>query len=111
MELLLTWIVLSIAIYATAYILPGVTVTGLFASILVAMFMGIVNTIIKPILIVLTLPLNILTLGLFTLVINALLVLFVAAIVPGFKVNNFWWAMAFSIILAVINGFLLLIIK
>lgn len=64
---------------------------------------GLINAIIRPILILLTLPLNILTLGLFTLVINALLIMLAAAIVPGFTVQGFWWALLFGLVLAVIN--------
>jgi putative membrane protein len=106
MQLLVSWLILSFAVYVTAYILPGVSVTGIFPTIVTAMFIGIVNTLLRPVLLILTLPVNILTLGLFTFVINALLILLVSAIVPDFRIDSFWWAMAFSIILSLVNGFL-----
>ncbi len=111
MEILISWIILSVAVYITAYVIPGVAVAGIFATILTAMFIGIVNAVLRPILIFLTLPVNILTLGLFTFVINALLIMLVAAIVPGFTVDNFWWALAFSVVLALVNGFLLMVFQ
>ncbi len=104
MRVLLSWVIMALAIGVTAYILPGVTVSGFGAAMVTALILTIVNVLIRPLLIFITLPINILTLGLFTLVINALMVLLVAAIVPGFKVRNFWWALLFAIILALING-------
>ena len=111
MHLLVSWIILTFAVYVTAYILPGVSVTGVFPTVVTAMFIGIVNTFLRPVLLILTLPVNILTLGLFTFVINALLVLLVAAMVPDFHVDGFWWAMAFSIILSIVNGFLSSVVR
>jgi putative membrane protein len=111
MQLLVAWIILSFAVYITAYILPGVSVVGVFPTVISAMFIGIVNTFLRPVLLILTLPVNILTLGLFTFVINALLVLLVSAIVPDFHIDSFWWAMAFSIILSLVNGFLSAVFK
>jgi putative membrane protein len=80
-----------------------VKVTGCFAALGTALILGLINAFIRPVLILLTLPLNILTLGLFTLVINALLILLAAAIVPGFSVQGFWWALLFGLVLAVIS--------
>ena len=68
--------------------------------------LGIINAFIKPVLIILTLPINILTLGLFTFVINALIIILTSGLVPGFKVNGFWWALLFSIVLSIVNSFL-----
>lgn len=106
MSLLVHWLLRTLAVMVTAYLLPGVTVSGFFAAFVTAVILGIVNTIIRPLLILLTLPVNILTLGLFTFVINAFLVLLVAAVVPGFKVRGFFSAVLFSLILAIINAFL-----
>ena len=103
MGFLLQWVVSSLAIVITAYLLPGVAVEGFFAALVTALILGLINAIIRPILILLTLPLTILTLGLFTLVINALLIMLAAAIVPGFEVNGFWWALLFGIVLAIVN--------
>jgi putative membrane protein len=103
MSFLLQWLVSGLAIIITAYLLPGVKVTGFFAALVTALILGLINAFIRPVLILLTLPLNILTLGLFTLVINALLILLAAAIVPGFYVQGFWWALLFGLVLAVIS--------
>lgn len=100
---LLNWLVTTLAIIITAYLLPGVTVEGIFAALVTALILGLINAFIKPLLLVLTLPINILTLGLFTLVINAVLILLTDAIVPGFTVKNFWWALLFAVILTIIR--------
>jgi len=103
MRFVLQWLVSGLAIIITAYLLPGVSVAGFFAALVTALVIGLINAIIRPILILLTLPLNILTLGLFTLVINALLIMLAAAFVPGFAVRGFWWALLFGIVLAIVN--------
>jgi putative membrane protein len=94
------------AIFITAYILPGVEVDSVVTAVVAAVVMGVINAFVKPVLVLLTLPITVLTLGLFALVLNALLVLLVSVIVPGFAVDGFWWALAFSIVLALVNGFL-----
>src|SRR4030042_1950580 len=99
MKILGDWIVYSLAILVAAYLLPGVHVAGFLTALAVAVVLGIINAVIKPILVILTLPINILTLGLFTLVINAALVLLTGKLVTGFKVDGFWWALAFSLVL------------
>ncbi len=106
MSILISWFVSALAILAASYLLPGVHIAGFLTALVVAVVLGIINAIIKPILVILTLPINILTLGLFTLVINAFLVLLTSAIVPGFKVDGFLWALIFSIVLSIINMFL-----
>lgn len=106
MKLLISWLVATLAVVVTAYLLPGVHVASFVAALVTALVLGIINAVIKPILVVLTLPITILTLGLFTLVINALLVLLAANIVPGFTVDGFWWAVAFSLVLSVVSWFL-----
>ena len=102
MKLFFHWFVATIAILVTAYLVPGVTVT-LTGAIIAAVVLGILNLFIKPILFILTLPITILTLGLFSLVINALLVWLAGSIVPGFVVTGFWWALLFAVILSVVN--------
>lgn len=97
------WLISALAILITAYLLPGVAISGFGSALWVAIVLGLVNTFIRPLLIILTLPINILTLGLFTLVINAVIILIVSAIVPSFRVSNFGWALLFSVILAIIN--------
>lgn len=101
------FIVYAVAIAISAYLLPGIHVDGPLAVLITALVLGIINAVLKPILQLLTLPLTILTLGLFSLVINALMVLLAAAIVPGFNVDGFWWALIFAIVLSLISGVLL----
>lgn len=103
MSFMIQWLVSTAAIVITAYLLPGVKVAGVFAALVAALVLGLINAVLKPLLILLTLPLNILTLGLFTLVINALLIMLAAAIVPGFFVQGFWWALLFGLVLAIVN--------
>lgn len=99
-------LVSTFAVVVTAYILPGVHISGLLAALITAIVLGVINALLKPFLLFLTLPLNILSLGLFTLVVNAFLVLLTAAVVPGFTIDNFWWALVFSLILSLVNSFL-----
>lgn len=106
MKILINWLISGLAVIVTAYLLPGVFVRDFFTALVVALVLGIINAILRPILVILTLPINIMTLGLFTFVINAVLVLMVTAIVPGFTVINFWWALLFSLVLSLINWFL-----
>lgn len=106
MSILLSIIINTIAVLVTAYILPGIHISSFFTGLVVAIVLGIVNTILRPIIFILTLPINILTLGLFSFVIMGLLVYLVSAIVPGFKVDNFGWAILFALIVALINWFL-----
>ena len=95
-----------LAVLVAAYVLPGVVVEGFWAAFVTAIVLGIFNTVLRPILVLLTLPVTILTLGLFILVINALLVMLAGAIVPGFAVENFGWALLFSFIVAIVGSVL-----
>ncbi len=104
MPIVLHWLVSTIAILVTAYILPGIEVAGFGAAFVTALVLGLVNAILRPVLFILTLPINIVSLGLFTLVINAFLILLTDKIVPGFSVSSFWWAVLFSIVLFLVNG-------
>jgi len=98
---LINWFLYALAIGITAYVLPGVYLEGIFAALMTAAILGFVNGILRPVLFIFTLPLTILTLGLFTFVLNAFMVLLTAAIVPGFDVASFWWAVLFSLVLSV----------
>ncbi len=86
--------------------MSGVRVSGIQTAIIVAIVLGVLNTFIKPILIFLTLPITLLTLGLFLLVINALMILLAAKLVTGFQVENIWWAMAYSFVVSLVSAFL-----
>ena len=100
------WLIYALAIAVSAYILPGIVVDGIVALLVLAIVLGAINTFIKPVVVILTLPLTIVTLGLFVLIINASLIMLTALIVPGFYVKGFWWALLFAIVLALIHGFL-----
>ena len=95
----------ALAVIITSFLLPGVQV-GILSAFLAALVLGLLNTFVRPLFLLFSLPVNVLTLGLFTFVINALIILLASAIVPGFKVRGFWWALLFSLILSVVNGFL-----
>lgn len=94
----------GLAVVLTAYLLPHVDVSDYGTALIVALILAIVNVIVKPILVVLTIPITILTLGLFLLVINAAIILFVDNLVEGFEVRGFWWALLFSLILSIFNS-------
>jgi len=94
---------MALSVMVASYIIPGVSVKGFFTAMWVALFIGIVNVLVKPFLIFITLPINILTLGLFTFVINALLIMLASSVIKGFEVKGFWIAMIFSVVLSVIN--------
>jgi len=106
MKILAHLLISAVAVFAAAHILPGVTVDGFGTAVVVAIVLGLVNALLRPLLLFLTLPLNILTLGLFTFVIIGGLVQLTAALVPGFHVASFWWALAFALVLSLINSVL-----
>lgn len=106
MQALVSLVLSTIAVFVAAFILPGVQVDSLLTAVVVAVLLGLINAFIEPILFVLTLPITVLTLGLFTFVLMALMVMLVSALVPGFVVTSFWWALAFALVLSVINAFL-----
>ncbi|PIV08240.1 hypothetical protein COS52_03770 [Candidatus Roizmanbacteria bacterium CG03_land_8_20_14_0_80_39_12] len=106
MGILVNLLINGLAVYITAQVLPGVTVSNFITAIIVSVVWALVNTLIKPILFILTLPATILTLGLFTFVINALMVYLVATFVPGFHVSGFWSALFFSLVLSLVSSIL-----
>lgn len=106
MEILIKWLLSSLSIVAAAYLLPGIHVENFITALVVALILGILNAVLKPLLVLLTLPITIVTLGLFTFIINALLILLTSLIVHGFVVDGFLWALAFSVILSLIQSIL-----
>jgi putative membrane protein len=104
MNSIIMFFLTGLAVVLTAYLLPGVHVENYGQALLVALVLSIANVIVKPILILFTIPLTVLSLGLFLLVINALIILMVDYFVPGFSVDGFWWALAFSLILSIFNS-------
>ncbi|NTV53284.1 MAG: phage holin family protein [Candidatus Firestonebacteria bacterium] len=101
--MLMRWLIMAVAVLLSAYALPGVSVAGFGTAILVALVLGLANAVLKPLLILITLPITLLTLGLFILVINTSLVMLASALVSGFTVRNFWWAFLFSVVLSAIG--------
>ena len=102
MRIFFHWFISALAIGIASYLVPGVTITPM-GALIAAVVLGALNMFIRPILIILTLPINILTLGLFSLVINALLVLLASTVVPGFAVVGFWTALLFALVLSIVN--------
>ncbi|MDO5654597.1 MAG: phage holin family protein [Flavobacteriaceae bacterium] len=107
MNLLINLLITAVAAFVLGeYVLEGVSFTGFESALIFAVIFGIVNAIVKPILTTLTIPITIITLGLFSLVINALMVLLVDYLMDGMDVVNFWWALGFSILLSIITSVL-----
>lgn len=106
MKFILSLFVRGIAVFATAYILPGVVIESYWTAVLVALVLTVLNTIVKPILFILTLPITIMTLGLFTFVLNAVMILLVDYLIVGFSVGGFLNALLFSLLLSLINSVL-----
>ena len=104
--LLVRWLLLTISIIVTSYLVDGIHVTSFFAAFFAAAVLGILNALFRPILIIITLPINILTLGLFTFVINALLLKLASGVVPGFYVEGFWSAVFGSLIISLVSWLL-----
>ncbi|MFT5036447.1 MAG: putative membrane protein [Candidatus Azotimanducaceae bacterium] len=97
-------LVSALALLLTAYIIPGITIDGVYAAIIAAVILGLLNLVVRPILVVLTLPITIVTLGLFMFVINAALFLFVASFVDGFVVDDFLVALLGSLLVSIISS-------
>jgi putative membrane protein len=105
MKILAKLLLASLAVAVAAYVLPGVSMDSALTVLVAAVVLGIVNALVKPVLIVLTFPVTVVTLGLFLFVINAFMVMLAARLVPGFQVDGFWWALLFSLVLSLINAF------
>ena len=104
--LLLRWLILTAAILSAAYLINGIEVRDFLSAFLAAAVLGILNAIFRPLLILLTLPLNILSLGLFTFVINAFLLKLASGVIPGFEVHGFWTALFGALIITLVSGLL-----
>ena len=94
---------MTVAIIITAYVLPGVSIQGFGTALLAALVLGLINAVLRPILLVLTIPLTVITLGLFIFILNGLLVLLASVLVSGFSVVNIWWAILFSLVFSVVS--------
>lgn len=103
MSLIIQWLVLALAVMITAWIVPGIIVSNFGTAMVAGVVIALINVFIKPAILALFLPINILSLGISVLVINALLLMFVAYLVPGVTINNFWSAFAGAIILSLLT--------
>lgn len=106
MKFVIQIIVSALAVLISSYLLPGVEIDSATTALLVAAVLSFLNTILKPIMVLLTIPITIISLGLFLFVINAFIILITAKLVDGFSVNGFWYAFLFSLILSFITSIL-----
>ena len=106
MRILLVWLLNAVALIAVAYLLPSIAVSSFTSALIAALVLGLVNAVIRPVLVVLTLPVTILTLGLFIFVINALLFWLVGSILDGFHVQGFGGALIGSILFSIVSWLL-----
>lgn len=102
--LLLVWILNAVALLVVAYLLPGISVASFGSAMIAALVLGLLNTLVKPVLILLTLPLTIVTLGLFLLVLNALVFWWAGSVLKGFQVNGFWWAVIGALVYSLVSA-------
>ena len=104
--ILVRWLILTAAIMVCSYLLEGIHVSGFLSAFFAAAMLGVVNAFFRPILIILTLPINILTLGLFTFVINALMLKMASGVISGFDVRGFWTAVLGSLVISIVSWLL-----
>jgi putative membrane protein len=103
MGIFIRWLILTAAIIAASYLIDGIRISGFFSAFFAAAVLGILNALFRPILFILTLPINIMTLGLFTFIINALLLKMASGVIPGFDVHGFWSAVFAALIISGVN--------
>ena len=108
MKFIIQIIISTLAVLISAYLLPGVHIrdNSVLTALIVAVVLSFLNNVVKPLMIILTIPVTIVSLGLFLLVINAAIILLTAKIVDGFTVDSFWWALVFSLILSLVTSIL-----
>ncbi len=103
MTIIAKWFISALSLLAAAYLIPGISVTSFYIALIVALFLGIVNAVLRPILVVLTLPINIITLGLFIFVINGFLFWFLSTFIDGFKVDGLGVAIIGALLVSVFS--------
>jgi putative membrane protein len=111
MTLILVWILNAVALLIVAYLLPGIAVASFGSALIAALVLGLLNMLVKPVLVLLTLPITIVTLGLFLIILNALLFWFAGSILKGFQVNGFWWAVIGAVLYSIISGLLSMLVS
>lgn len=102
-QTLIKFLIAAIGVYLTGMILPGVNVANVWIAIVVSAFIGLLNILLKPLLVILTIPITLVTFGLFMIVINGFMIYLADKIVTGFEVKSFWLSMVFSIVLSIIT--------
>ena len=111
MKTILRILLTAVAVVVLAKVLPGVAVKGYGAAIIVAVVLALLRLFVKPVLVILTLPITVITLGLFLLVVNAVIILMADALISGFAVKNLWWALLFSLLLSFLQSVLFSLLK
>jgi len=106
MKLLVRLLINAVAVLICAYFIPGVTVDGFVSALWVAVALAILNTFLKPILMLISFPINLITFGLFTIVVNTIIILLADYLVPGLTIETFWLAVLFGIVLTIVSGIL-----
>ena len=106
MDFLIRLIISTLAVLVTAYLLPGVDVDNFLSAVIVAIILGFMNVLVKPLLILFSLPVVVFTFGLFLIAINIFIILLTDKLVDGFRVDGFWYALLFSIVLSMITSIL-----
>jgi putative membrane protein len=106
MGLLIRWLILTAAIITASYLLEGIHISSFFSAFFAAAILGVLNALFRPLLIILTLPINILTFGLFTFIINALMLKMASGVIPGFEVHGFWTAVFGALIISFVSWLL-----
>jgi putative membrane protein len=104
--MLLKWVISAVCLYILTWIFPGFVIEGAITALVAAAVLGLVNVVVKPLMHLISLPITILTLGLFSLVINAFTLLLASWIVPGFHISGFWTALFAAVVLSVLNALL-----
>jgi putative membrane protein len=104
MNFLIKLLLSALSVIVASYILPGAHVNGFFDALVVSLFLALFSATLKPLLIILTIPVTVFTLGFFLLVINALMIILADYVVDGFQVDGFWWALLFGVIVAIVNS-------
>lgn len=106
MNFFIRLLISALVAFGLSYLLPGVHIDSFVTALILALVLAVLNMLLKPIMVILTLPITIITFGLFLLVINAAIILLASKLVDGFKVDGFWWALLFSILLSVVTSIL-----
>lgn len=104
MNLITRIIITAIVAFGLSYLLSGIIIDSLWTAIALAVVLAILNAVVKPLLILFTLPITLITLGLFLFVINALIIILADKLLDGFQVKNFWWALLFGLLLSVVSS-------